>query len=222
MSRVLSWTVIYLVCTLPCSSSHATRARCGPHHSAPIRVCSGWGLPSRRVTATLVVSYTTVSAFPFTLRQAAAQVGVFFSAALSVGSPRLAVSQHPALWSPDFPHVRTCPKASASRATVWPTSQGAIVARSQCRQRTRLHAPPTNRTNAQNHPPSTSLTHNFRRFARKRLVSDVGAHSNPIRPQQSTTPTAAQSTPSYSTPTVAPADAQPFRTVYRPPVVMRR
>ena len=66
MSRVLSWTVIYLVCTLPCSSSHATRTRCGQHRGAPIRACSGWGLPSRRVAATLVVSYTTVSAFPFT------------------------------------------------------------------------------------------------------------------------------------------------------------
>ena len=31
-------------------------------------------------------------------------VGVFFSAALSVGSPRQAVSLLPALWSPDFPH----------------------------------------------------------------------------------------------------------------------
>ena len=41
--------------------------------------------------------------FSFSL-YANAQVRVFFSAALSVGSPRLAVSQHPALWSPDFPH----------------------------------------------------------------------------------------------------------------------
>ena len=40
--------------------------------------------------------------FSFSL-YANAQVRVFFSAALSVGSPRLAVSQHPALWSPDFP-----------------------------------------------------------------------------------------------------------------------
>ena len=46
----------------------ATRARCGPHHGAPICVCSGRGLPSRRVATTLVVSYTTVSAFPSTGR----------------------------------------------------------------------------------------------------------------------------------------------------------
>src|SRR5687768_6574147 len=30
-------------------------------------------------------------------------IGGLFSVALSCGSPRLAVSQHPALWSPDFP-----------------------------------------------------------------------------------------------------------------------
>ena len=42
---------------------HATRAQCGPHHSAPICACSERGLPSRRVATTLVVSYTTVSAF---------------------------------------------------------------------------------------------------------------------------------------------------------------
>lgn len=98
--------------TSPCGSSHATRARAGPTHSAPICACSGWGLPSRRVAATLVVSYTTVSAFPFT-RRVSTQVGVFFSAALSVGLPRLAVSQHPALWSPDFPHA--CAGAQVAR-----------------------------------------------------------------------------------------------------------
>ena len=42
--------------------------------------------------------------FSFSLTAYAA-AGVFFSAALSVGFPRLAVSQHFALWSPDFPHV---------------------------------------------------------------------------------------------------------------------
>ena len=63
---ILDMVIIYLVCTLPCSSTHATRTRTGPAHSVPIRACSGWGLPSRRVATTLVVSYTTVSAFPFT------------------------------------------------------------------------------------------------------------------------------------------------------------
>ena len=66
ISRVLSRTIIYLVCTLPRSSSHATRTQAGPARRVPICACSGWGLPSRRVATTLVVSYTTVSAFPFT------------------------------------------------------------------------------------------------------------------------------------------------------------
>jgi len=39
--------------------------------------------------------------------------GVFFSVALSVGSPRPAVSWHPALGSPDFPHHEG--------AVAWPT-----------------------------------------------------------------------------------------------------
>ena len=88
----------------------------GPIYSTPICVCSRWGLPSRCVATTLVVSYTTVSAFLLRrARMCPHVVGVFFSAALSVGSGfgnnscqipsfRLAVSQHPALWSPDFPH----------------------------------------------------------------------------------------------------------------------
>ncbi len=63
ISRVLSWAIIYLACTSPCSSTHATRTRTGPAHGAPICACSGWGLPSRHVATTLVVSYTTVSAF---------------------------------------------------------------------------------------------------------------------------------------------------------------
>ena len=45
--------------------------------------------------------------FSFSLTRTRRAAGVFFSAALSVGSPRLAVSQHPALWSPDFPHAET-------------------------------------------------------------------------------------------------------------------
>ncbi len=38
--------------------------------------------------------------------------GGLFSVALSRGSPRVGVTDHPALWSPDLPH-RTCPGATA-------------------------------------------------------------------------------------------------------------
>ena len=44
----------------------------------------------------LVVSCTTVSPLPTV-------VGGLFSVALSRGSPRVGVTHHPALWSPDFP-----------------------------------------------------------------------------------------------------------------------
>ena len=94
--------------------SRATRTRVGPTHGVPICPFSGWGLPSRAVADALVRSYRTVSAF---LARAMAQAGVFFSVALSVGSPRPAVSRHPALWSPDFPHRG----ANASSAAAWPT-----------------------------------------------------------------------------------------------------
>jgi hypothetical protein len=52
----------------------------------------------------LVRSYRTLSPLPVRARRPA--IGGFLSVALSCGSPRLAVSQHPALWSPDLPrHV---------------------------------------------------------------------------------------------------------------------
>lgn len=51
---------------------------------------------------TLVVSYTAVSPLPAPPRRA----GGLFSVALSRGSPRVGVTHHPALWSPDFPRRR--------------------------------------------------------------------------------------------------------------------
>jgi hypothetical protein len=53
-----------------------------------------------RVTPDAVRSYRTVSPLP-----APRGTGGLFSVALSCESPRLAVSQHPALWSSDFPPV---------------------------------------------------------------------------------------------------------------------
>src|SRR3954471_8193510 len=50
----------------------------------------------------LVVSYTTVSPLPARSSMPEPSGGLF-SVALSRGSPRVAVNNHPALWSPDFP-----------------------------------------------------------------------------------------------------------------------
>ena len=65
--------------------------------SPPIGPCSGRGLASRCVSTPLVRSYRTISPL-------AAGGGRYVSVPLSVGSPRLAVSERPALWSSDFPH----------------------------------------------------------------------------------------------------------------------
>jgi len=51
----------------------------------------------------LVRSYRTVSPSPVPDTVGCRAIGGLFSVALSCGSPRLAVSQHPALWSPDLP-----------------------------------------------------------------------------------------------------------------------
>ena len=56
-----------------------------------------------------VVSYTTFSPLPELLRR-------YVSVALSVGLPRLAVSQHRALRSPDFPHPDNTRGATAQPA----------------------------------------------------------------------------------------------------------
>ena len=46
VSRVLSWTVIPLGAPSPVRSSGLPGRGAGQHHCAPIRPCSGWGLPS--------------------------------------------------------------------------------------------------------------------------------------------------------------------------------
>lgn len=63
------------------------------------RCCSRWGLHSRNVTKPLVSSYL---AFPSLLSVAGQR---YLSVVLSLKSPSLGVTQHPALWSPDFPHL---------------------------------------------------------------------------------------------------------------------
>ena len=62
----------------------------------------------------LVRSYRTLSPLPVRARRPA--IGGFLSVALSCGSPRLAVSQHPALRSPDLPRYGQC-----RTAATWPT-----------------------------------------------------------------------------------------------------
>ena len=64
-------------------------------------------------------------------RSASRAIGGLFSVALSCGSPRLAASQHPALWSPDLPQpgAASATRAAATRPThhrqsVWRVADG--------------------------------------------------------------------------------------------------
>ena len=76
--------------------------------------------------AALVVSYTTVSPLP-----PGKPDGGLFSVALSRGSPRVGVTHHPALWSPDFPRRRKSPLNVAAVRS----------ARPPCSKRTRWKQP---------------------------------------------------------------------------------
>ncbi len=123
ISRVLStspkrgWAIISLgrrspagSCSLP---GTVGRAALPPRREmVPAWPCSGRGLPGRRITAAPVVSYTTLSPLP---NQRYLWLGGLLSVALSVGLPLLGVTQHPALWSPDFP------PRSTIRAITWRT-----------------------------------------------------------------------------------------------------
>ena len=107
------------------------------------------------VTERAVRSYRTVSPLP----RAEARGGLF-SVALSFESPRLAVSQHPALWSPDFPRRDL---AIAPRPTTPPPARGgrSIAERGQPRAvgRARGRLRPSSRARARCPPerPSSDL-----------------------------------------------------------------
>jgi len=88
-----------------------------------------------RSPGVLVVSYTTVSPLPPALARPG---GGLFSVALSRGSRRVAVSNHPALWSPDFPRQHHGADAAARspdpcRSVRRCRRPGFVAGRRQCR-----------------------------------------------------------------------------------------
>jgi len=84
---------------LPATSSGLPARSGGPPSSACCLTLLPVGFTEpRRSPGTLVVSYTTLSPWP-----PAGAGGGLLSVALSRGSPRVAVSHHRALWSPDVP-----------------------------------------------------------------------------------------------------------------------
>ena len=78
-----------------------TRERRGPRHGSPIRSCSRWGLPCRRLLPATRWALTP----PFHPCRPCG-LGGLLSVALSVGSRRPGVTWHLALRSPDFPRPR--------------------------------------------------------------------------------------------------------------------
>ena len=92
-------------------------------HPLPVWPCSGWGLPSRpghpgRWCALTAPFHPHLCPIP-----RGRAIGGLFSVALSCGSPRLAASQHPVLWSPDLPQrggPRRGHPAGSPSPPVWP------------------------------------------------------------------------------------------------------
>ena len=80
------------------------RGRCVPY-STLLRV--GFTEPTGHPAAGALLPHR------FTLAAPLVRAGGLFSVALSCGSPRLAVGQHPALWRPDFPRSRVTGTAAA-------------------------------------------------------------------------------------------------------------
>ena len=97
ISRVLSWTTIFLVCTLPCSSSHLLETA-GPtymflHDVAPNRVYMAAQSPARRCALTA----------PFHPYLHAGGISLLH---FPWGRPRRPLAVILALWSSDFPQMR--------------------------------------------------------------------------------------------------------------------
>jgi len=83
----------------PSNACAGRRAPCGVRR--PSWPCSGWGLPSR--PSHLGRWWSLTPPFHPYRPVAEATTGGLLSVALSRGSPRVGVTHHPALWSPDFP-----------------------------------------------------------------------------------------------------------------------
>ena len=92
-------------CDLPADSGEQPSSA-----SCAVLLRAGFTEP-RRSPVALVGSYPTVSPLP-----AGHPAGGLFSVALSRGSPRVAVSHRPALWSPDVPQPCTAMKTVTGTA----------------------------------------------------------------------------------------------------------
>jgi len=110
---------IHLRRTLPCASSGLPRSSGEQPSNAPCLALLpvGFAEPHRSPGA-LVVSCTTVSPLPRLSGPGPSGRGGLFSVALSRGSPRVGVTHHRALRSPDVPRRQW---RTTLDATAWPT-----------------------------------------------------------------------------------------------------
>ncbi len=104
--------------------------------SVPIRACSGRGLPRRRSPGCRAWALTPrfqpclcLLEARLSTRSGSMAIGGVVSAALSLGSPRVAVSDLPVLWSPDFPPVNgacspAIPRPPPAKARIYCNSMG--------------------------------------------------------------------------------------------------
>jgi hypothetical protein len=132
----------------------------------------GFTEPSRS-PGMLVGSYPTVSPLP-----GVSPPGGLFSVALSRGSPRVAVNNHPALWSPDVPRQQgTCPPLTRPPGRL--VRPGSIVRSPRSSLRDRLAEPLGSRLHwADGHvyqPRDAATTPRARRS--RRIMVDIPAKS---------------------------------------------
>ena len=136
VSRVLSWMVIYLGHLLPDASSNLPENLTGRQIVfclVLLRMGFTYALP---VTRKAVVSYTALPTLPTGIARRR-----YISVALSLESPPPDVIRHPALWSPDFPHL---PKGSCDHLSYLHFYHGNPILSLMTLSYTLKQLPPTN------------------------------------------------------------------------------
>src|SRR5690348_13276344 len=156
-------------CGLPASIGRAALDRSRREPLAPLLTLLRVGFTEPpQSPAALVVSYTTVSPLPRRWRR-----GGLFSVALSRGSPRVGVTDHPALWSPDLPHRACARRDRPADSPVLRIRRIRPGPRSEPNRRLRttpaIRSPPP-----PGRPPSTWRTHPRRTLPRRRVRPACG------------------------------------------------
>ena len=110
--------IIHLGSTVTGLLERPTRGSSRGPRNPPIWSCSGWGLPDAPVTRPIgellphhftLTGHSAEGKFPILQRTEIIprlSARRYVSVALSLGSPPLGVTQHPALWSSDFPPAK--------------------------------------------------------------------------------------------------------------------